>query len=170
MPKHIAAAGRRTMAPDSTKLVRRHTIPLDCDLTGIEYRVVHERPRGIVKHLCRTPVRRTVIVGQLCATLLSACHSWHVASVTPEQLISADHPKVVRVHVAGGPLNVVMPEVRDETLYGRVAAKTVAIPLREIQAISVKRGSLGKTVLLGFGVLSGAFVGLLALVAASLSQ
>ena len=127
-------------------------------------------PEEFVKHLCRMSLRRALTVSQLATMLLSGCHSWHVATVTPEQLIAAEHPKVVRVHVAGGPIDIVMPEVLDQTLYGRVAAKPVTIPLREIRAISVKRGSLARSVLLGFAVLNGAFLGVSAIAVATWSQ
>jgi hypothetical protein len=121
-----------------------------------------------VKHPCRTPLHWVVMVTQLSAALVRGCHSWHVVTVKPEQLIEVQHPKVVRVDlVAGRRIDVVMPAIRDDTLYGRVAAKTVAIPLHEVRAISVKRGSFGKSVALGFGILAGALVGFVALLAAT---
>jgi hypothetical protein len=103
----------------------------------------------------------------LTVILLAGCHSWRVAAVTPEQLL-AGHPKVVRVErIAGGQIDLAMPEVRGDTLVGRVAAYTVAIPLREIRTISVKRTNIVKSLLLGITIAAAALAAGLAILLAT---
>ncbi len=67
---------------------------------------------------------RALIAGLLLgAQVATACTSWRVQSVTPQELIAREHPKAIQVREPGGAVYVVeSPQVAGDSLTGFVTA------------------------------------------------
>ena len=91
----------------------------------------------------------------LLATYLSACTSWQVQKVTPEKTFS--DPLYVRKGVRVTTLDnrrfeLRHPELRNDSIAGRVNDTTeMAIPLRGVSELAVRRPNAGRTTLLVLG-------------------
>jgi hypothetical protein len=90
--------------------------------------------------------------------VLVACTSWHVESLSPEQVI-AKHPTQVRVTMAAGDQLVIRnPRVVADSIVGtssHSAGRTpIGAPLSLVRGVATRRVSALKTGALGAGVLA----------------
>ena len=103
----------------------------------------------------------------LVATTLTACTSWRVQPVTPEQLLNDERPKAVRVQRADRSRVVLnSPQLGPDSLLGTTRGQRTGVPLADITQIAVRRGNALKTTGLILGILATPVV-LLAVVCAS---
>lgn len=96
----------------------------------------------------------------------TACQTWHVERVVPESLVSARHPKRVRItRVDGSQVVLVHPAIRMDTISGIVmrdaAWQDTRIPLSEIQRIETRTFSVGRTAGLGLGLGAGVLLAII---------
>jgi hypothetical protein len=104
-------------------------------------------------------VHRAVAGLLLLATTLAACTSWQVQTVTPEQVVTTQHPSTVRVQRLDGTRAVVDdPRIGGDSLLGLTIGKPIGVPLADIHQVAVKRGNAGKTVGLVLAVTVGVIV------------
>jgi hypothetical protein len=104
-------------------------------------------------------LHRPLTIGLLASTLLSACTSWQVQPVAPEQFVATQHPSSVRVQRLDGSRAVVDdPRIEGESLHGLTGGKPIIVPTAEIYQIAVKRGDTGKSIGLTVGILVGVIV------------
>ena len=115
--------------------------------------------------------RRQIVSGAL-ALLLPACTTWQVGTPTPAEFVTNKHPNLVQVtRTDGSKFDLRFPRVLDDSLMGTVAgglaqedsARTLGLPLSEVQSVAARKTSVGKTVALIGGVWLG--LGLVALAA-----
>ena len=100
---------------------------------------------------------RRIGPGLLAAGLL-ACTSWRVQGPTPAEAVSRRTPRVVRVTRADHTHVVVQhPVLRGDSLVGRLLANgpqdtlvSVAMPLRDVDTVSMRRFNLWKSIGLYF--------------------
>ena len=108
----------------------------------------------VLGSLCR-PIAFILLV----ATTLSACTSWQVQQVTPEQVVSAQRPKTVRVQrIDGSRVVVDNPRIDSDALAGASKGKPTSVPLADIHQLAVRRTSTGKTIGLVVGLVAIPFV------------
>ncbi len=114
------------------------------------------------------PCRLTCLL-LLVAQALTGCATWQVAEVTPQALITRDHPSRIQVREKVGTKYVMAaPVVVGDTLVGAVKLGTgVGIgsedrrtPLSVIDRIAVRKFSAGRTVVAVLGGAVVAFLGL----------
>jgi hypothetical protein len=108
------------------------------------------------------------IAGLLAIACLAGCTSWRVQSVSPEMVVSGQHPEAVLVtRTDSSRLVVQSPSIVADTLRGQVDGQPLAVPMADVAAIAVRRSDGGKTagLILGSGV--AALLGLAALIAAT---
>jgi len=99
---------------------------------------------------------------------LNACTSWQMQGVPPERALQQPLRKAVRIMtVDNRRLEILRPHLRGATLAGQVRGTAVAIPLREIRDLEVRRPDTGRTFLLVLGLAATAAAGLLILVVAT---
>jgi hypothetical protein len=97
-----------------------------------------------------------------CASILLAasalaCHSWQVQNTSPA-VVLRDRPASVEVHpVLGAKFVLVQPILVGDTITGRRAGTSAAIPLAAVDHLAVRRFSSGKTTLLVLGIPAGIF-------------
>ena len=119
----------------------------------------------------RGTIYRAVLWTMLATTMLAACTSWKVQTVSPEQLIAAEHPSAVRVQRQDGSRVVVnSPRIATDSLLGMTDRRSpvtadrspVSVPLADISQVAVRHISVGSTVvgLFGLGLVAtaGAFL------------
>jgi len=98
------------------------------------------------------------IAAVLLATYLSACTSWRVQPVSPEQLLNDQHPKAVRVQRADRSRVVLnSPELVSDSLLGTARGQRAGVPLADITEIAVRRVDALKTGGLTLGILATSF-------------
>lgn len=113
-------------------------------------------------------VHRAVAGLLMLATTLTACTSWQVQTVAPEQVITTQHPSTVRVQRLDGTRAVVEdPRIGGDSLLGVTIGKPIGVPLADIYQVAVKRVSAGKTVGLVLAIPAGLLVMSYAICAAS---
>ena len=98
---------------------------------------------------------RRPIAGALLLCYLAACTSWHVhEGVTPLQLISTEHPRVVRLTRADGSRMVLdQPRIAaGDSLAGVRYGMPSSVAVSDVTQVATPRLSAGKTI--------GLFVGL----------
>jgi len=88
------------------------------------------------------------------AMTLTACTSWRMEQVTPEQLFAGKPPKMVRVEGPDG-RKIVMgrPHLVLDSLVGTIRGQRSTTPLANITHISVRRGNGLKTTGLVIGII-----------------
>jgi hypothetical protein len=90
-------------------------------------------------------VRRTVAL-LLLPLVATNCQSWRAAEVEPRALVESEHPRDVRVTTLDSTRYVIdRPRIVADTLVGRRDNLTVAVPLRDVARVDVRRFSPGKT-------------------------
>lgn len=104
--------------------------------------------------------RRSLALGLLTAELL-ACTSWRVQGPTPEAAISNRKPTAVRItRIDGTRMILHRPLVRGDSLAGALStsaatedrAASVTIPIRDVEAVAVRRFDVLKSVGLYFAI------------------
>ncbi len=119
---------------------------------------------------------RRVLSSILLPAYLSSCTSWQVQSVSPEQVVTEDQPSQIRVTLTdSSELEMEQPRIVGDTLRGLVKGEhfrgTVKdeislierdVLLADIATLRVRKTSVGKSVLLGLGIVAGVFAGLVA--------
>lgn len=93
----------------------------------------------------------------LLCVYLSACSSWHVVTPSPAQYVQDERPSSVLVtRTDRSTLVLRSPTVREDSLTGTTTtglargdtARTVSLPLADVQSVAVRKFSVGKTALL----------------------
>jgi hypothetical protein len=108
-------------------------------------------------------LHRLIACVLLATTTLTACTSWHVQTVSPEQVVNTEHPKAVRVQRMDGSRVVLKsPRISSDSLLGTAIGQPTGMPLSDVYQLAVKRGSTGKTIALVVGVAAVAFLALAA--------
>jgi hypothetical protein len=103
-------------------------------------------------------VPRGMLWSLLIATALTACTSWRVQQVGPEQLLAGQHPNAVRVQRADRSRIVLSrPQLRGDSLVGTTRGRPTGVPLGDISQIAVRRGNALKTTGLILGILAAPF-------------
>jgi hypothetical protein len=78
----------------------------------------------------------------LVVTTLTACTSWRVQPVGPEQLLNDERPNAVRVQRADQSRVVLnSPQLVSDSLLGTTRGQRTAVPLADITQIAVRRGN-----------------------------
>ena len=98
---------------------------------------------------------RRPIAGTLLLCYLAACTSWHVhEGVSPLQLISTKHPKVVRLSRADGSRMVLdQPQLAaGDSLAGVHNGLTSSVAVSDVTQVATPRLSAGKTIGLFLGL------------------
>jgi hypothetical protein len=120
-------------------------------------------------HILHRPL--AVILIQL---VVFGCYGWKATAVTPQVLVETQHPKVVRVAIAGGVDTVSAgthsvalvvrastsqvveePRIAADTLRGLYGRDSVAVALRDITRVEVRRFD-GRATGLGLALLGAA--------------
>jgi len=119
------------------------------------------------------PLRRLVACILLPCSLL-ACATWKTHEASPQQVLADEQPDKVRVTLTDGSQVVLkQPVVSGDTLTG-LSARTpppgisaaaarramregqqVSIPLASVSGLELHKGEIGKTILLGTGIVVG---------------
>lgn len=103
-------------------------------------------------------VPRGMLCSLLVATTLTACTSWRVQQVGPEQLLAGQRPKAVRVERADRSRVVLSrPHLRGDSLVGTTRGQPAGVLLGDISQIAVRRGNALKTSGLILGILAAPF-------------
>ena len=83
----------------------------------------------------------------LLAQVVTACTSWKVLSVSPQELVSRDHPSAIQVREQGGARYVMAsPRLEGDSLTGYVKRVERRIPMVAIDRVAVRRFNALKTV------------------------
>ena len=96
----------------------------------------------------RVPRSRRFVAILLLA-LLAGCHSWQLATVSPESVVSEARPVSVRLTRADGEIvRIDNPIVRNDSIVSveRSQAGVVGVPTRDINSLEVRRFHAGKTI------------------------
>jgi hypothetical protein len=92
-------------------------------------------------------------------TTLTACTSWRVQRVSPEQLLKNERPRAVRVYRADRSSVILnRPQLVTDSLLGTIRGQRTGVPLAGITQIAVRRGNALKTTGLILGILGTFFV------------
>jgi hypothetical protein len=104
----------------------------------------------------------------LATTMPAACTSWKAQHVSPEQLITREHPSAVRVQRQDGSQVVVnRPRIGTDSLLGVTARRQpTSVPLADISQVAVQRFNALKTV----GLVLGIWAGIVGLIRINCSQ
>jgi hypothetical protein len=109
--------------------------------------------------IVRVGLCRAIATTLLVTASLSACTSWQVQTVAPEQVVSTQHPSSVRVQRLDGSRAVVDdPRIGGDSLLGVTVGKPTGVPLADIYQVAVKRVSAGKTVGLVLAIPAGIII------------
>lgn len=96
---------------------------------------------------------------------LPGCMTWHTGTPTPQAFIAREQPKVVRVtKVDGTTLLLYRPGVVGDSVVGGFrpergpvdSARLIRLGTAEIQGVATRRLHVGRTVLLGVGIMVAA--------------
>lgn len=99
--------------------------------------------------------RARVVTGAILVLthVATACTSWRVPPVSPEELISREHPSAIQVREHGGGKYVLTsPRLEQDSLTGYVKRVERRVPMMTIDRVAVRRFSPMKTVGLIVGV------------------
>ena len=92
-------------------------------------------------------VRRVVCFTLLAATALTACDRWVVQPVSPEQVLTAQHPSAVQVQRSDSSRVVLQnPRIGADSLLGTTKGTPTGVPLADIAQVAVRRTDWGKTI------------------------
>jgi hypothetical protein len=109
--------------------------------------------------------RRRLIAVLLLITYLPACHSWRAEEAAPQAVMESRPPQNIRaVRVDGTKQVLHHAQLRSDTLWGVMPEPPIA--LQDVQAVETRHGSLGKSLLLGGGIVTGTLLILVAACAA----
>lgn len=93
------------------------------------------------------PRTRGLIAGVvLFANVCAACTSWRVQSVTPQELLTLEHPSSIQVRERGGAVfELSAPRVTGDSLAGYFKRVPRAIPMAAVNKLAIRKGDAGKT-------------------------
>jgi len=111
------------------------------------------------------------------ATALTACTSWHLQAVSPEQVVTTQHPSSVRVQRMDGS-RVVMNSPRistdslvgtlaDNSLLGTYGPRPIGLPLADVDQLAVRHGDATKTTVLLLAISAALLAGFYAVLASA---
>lgn len=110
-------------------------------------------------------MRRQLALGILTAGLLTSatgCVAWHPQAAGTQAVLAAKPQDVIRVRTAYEPnMLVYQPRIVSDTLTGHpteTAIQRLAIPIRDITEVSTRYRHIGKSLLAGIAIVSGAAV------------
>ena len=111
-----------------------------------------------MKAHARIGPRRSVVGSVLLTTQIVACSSWRVEPVTPEQFLRDRSPAELRVtQTDGRQLVLGQPKVSGDSLTGITNGTRRGVPFTAVAAISTRHADVGKSVLLGLGIVGALF-------------
>lgn len=103
-------------------------------------------------------LHRSLCASLFLATPLTACTSWRVQQVGPEQLIASQRPKAVRVERVDRSRVVLSgPYLVTDSLVGTSRGQRTGVPLGDVNRLAVRRGNALKTSGLILGLLAAPF-------------
>jgi hypothetical protein len=113
---------------------------------------------------------RQLVACIVLASYLTACTSWRVQRLSPQQVLTAEQPTEIEV-MRSDSTRVVLtqPEVSGDSLVGLTNAGRLSIPLTDIASVALQKGDPVKTVGLMLGLTALAVVALGVAVAISCS-
>jgi hypothetical protein len=98
------------------------------------------------------------VASVLLATHLAACTSWRVETAPTAQVLQTRAASDVRVTRADQSTVVLhRPSVARDSLWGWTRSVQLGIPLTDVRAIATRHGDVGKSLLLGAGIVVGVF-------------
>ena len=110
--------------------------------------------------LCCVRLLRRPLAVVLIPLVALGCYSWQTAKVTPQVLVETEHPKAVRVTTVDSvQTKVAGPRIAGDTLRGTVVSPSawgktrrdsVAVALRDVTRVEVRRYDSGRTLALIF--------------------
>ena len=98
--------------------------------------------------------RAAVLAGLMLFSV--ACRTWQVESVTPRELLR--DPKIEAVRVTRSDkskVEIYDPAIQGDSIVGHPTERAIArivMPLRDVEAIATKQRSIGRTLLIGLGI------------------
>jgi len=107
---------------------------------------------------------RVVPASQLGVTALvvlcaSGCTGWRTTPVAPRELLATKGVPAVRVTRADkSKVEIWNPIIQGDSIIGHPTQQAIArlvFPLSQVQTIATRRTSIGKTLLIGLGILGG---------------
>ncbi len=106
----------------------------------------------------QTPLTRRVIAALLMA-LLTACQTWRPTAVSPQTLIPTEQPSSVRATLRSGEIITVWnPTMRNDSIVSaRRFAGAVAVSVRDVRLLEVRRTSVAESIGLGLLVAAATF-------------
>lgn len=95
------------------------------------------------------------------ASYLTACGSWRVQGLSPQQVLTAEQPEAIQV-MRSDSTRVVLtePEVSGDSVVGLTEGGRLSIPLTDIASVALRKGDAGGTVGLMLGLAALAVVAL----------
>ena len=106
----------------------------------------------------RTPLARRVVAALL-MVLLTACHSWHPITVSPQGWTPEDQPSSVRVTLMDDEtVTIDNPTMRNDSIVGATDAgraltrRGVEVASRDVRLLEVRHFSVAKSVLMSAAV------------------
>jgi hypothetical protein len=99
---------------------------------------------------------QTIVLALVATGLLASasCQTWRATTVAPQQLVTQEHPSVVRLTLEnGGVVVLAQPTVRNDSLASAVDPGAGA-PLTDIRVLEVRRFSVARSV--GLALVVGA--------------
>ena len=98
--------------------------------------------------------RGAVLAGLMLVTV--ACRTWQVESVTPRELLRDPKVEAVRVtRTDKSKVEIYDPVLQGDSIVGHPTDRAIArivMPLSEVEQIATKQKSLGRTLLIGLGI------------------
>jgi hypothetical protein len=109
---------------------------------------------------------RQLVAGTVLASYLTACTSWQVQRLSPQQVLTTEQPTAMEV-MRSDSTRVVLtqPEVSGDSLVGLTKDGRLSIPLTDIASVALRKWAPVKTVGMMLGVAALAVVTLGVLVA-----
>lgn len=84
----------------------------------------------------------------LLAYVSSACSSWRVPPVSPQEFLTHEHPDRIRVREQGGTHVLSDPRLAADTLTGLEKGQERRMPIATVEEVAVRRFNVFKTVAL----------------------
>ena len=102
-----------------------------------------------------SPFRRPFAV-LLLALYSAGCHSWHSDNLTPLEIISRDHPSLIRLTTRRGAQVVLhRPVVTNDSVVGVTRSGPIRLGADEIERLEVRQLNAARTIGLVVGVSAG---------------
>lgn len=98
---------------------------------------------------------RQLVTCTVLASYLTACTSWRVQRLSPQQVLTAEQPTAIQV-MRSDSTRVVLtqPEVSGDSLVGLTKGRRLSIPLTDVASVAVREGDTWKSVGLWLGLMA----------------